>query len=231
MPAAEVRFGGMSEFVDPVIIEALLDHPRVGIILPTLQGALQLECHLEAGIYPTLEVGLLPIVFLSSSIDELEECILFCEHYERVLIAHARIIENVVDRRLMLLVTRTQYESQKRDFFRVDTVIGLQHWHADKKNSSVGKSVLQVVNLSGNGLRFTTEGELNEGDQLGFQITLSQYSEPLSAVGRVVRVLPSRTAKKEVVVELFEIEHGAQDRVVSFCIREQTRQVRLKSSI
>ena len=231
MQTAEVRFGGMSEFVDPVIIETLLDHPKVGIVLPTLQGAVQLECHLEAGVYPTLEVGLLPMEFLSSSIDELGDCILFCEHGENVLIAYARIIENVAGRQLMLQVTKTQFKSQKRDFFRVDTVIGLQHWNADQKNSSVGKGLLQAVNLSGNGLRFTTEGELSEGDNLGFQMNMPQYSKPLNVFGRVVRVLPLGKKKMEVSVELSEIENVVQDKVISFCISEQTRQVRLKSSI
>jgi hypothetical protein len=213
--------------VDADILEALLDHPRVGVILPTRLNSFQMECQVSPGEYPSLDIQLLPLQLTTDQVNLSGECVLFCEKFQKVLIARAKIVENVSDKQIRVEIIETEKKEQEREFFRIDAEICLDHCRT-KNGQLVGPGELQRVNLSGNGLRFATDLDLQENELL--QIALDfpgSKVDSVKAIGRVVRLFNTRSDGQEVAVELFEVDESTQDRIVKFCISEQTRRVRM----
>lgn len=216
------------KLVDPDILETLLEHPRVGIVIPTLLNSFQMDCKVTAGILPVLDVQLLPLQLSTENIKLTDECILFCEKFNSVLVVRAKIIECFTDRQIRLEVTETLRKEQQREFFRIDAEVCIDHWLPATTIQEVGKEELRRVNLSGNGLRFTTDLDLAENDLL--EVSLKFPESPagtVKAVGRVVRVFKTKSDRQEVAIKLFEVEEATQDKIVSFCLAEQTRRIRL----
>ncbi len=214
--------------IDFDILETLLDDPRVGIVIPTQQNSFQMECQVEAGEYPSLDVHLLPLQLTTDKLNLTGECTLFCERFQNVLIVRARIIESLSEHQIRVEVVETQKKAQQREFFRIDSEVCLEHRPVGMPNAG-GEGALQRVNLSGNGLRFATGQDVQEDDLVRIALNFPDADRgQVNAVGRVVRVFATGSSRQEAALELFEIEEAAQDKIVSFCIAEQLRQVRLK---
>lgn len=211
----------------PDIAERLKEFHPVSLMLPTTQ-----EHHLPI----SAKVRLLGSIFLET--DPLPQVLLDILNPERICIVtldlgnlvfsiQSQIDEVSPDGSLVLRAFRAGSLSQRRKFFRIDAEVSLSYWVEDVSRPKT--AVFRKVNLSGSGLRFESTDAFFENQQVGFEISLPGKEETrIQCVGRVVRVFDAGSKQQQVAIEMVEIEEEERDAVISFCLSEQRRQLRMR---
>lgn len=143
---------------------------------------------------------------------------------------YAHIDEIISSRLLRVLGLETFAYSQHREYFRVNTAIKVLY--SKETLSSTLSPVVQssTLNLSGNGVLIAAEQRSSMGDVYVLEFHIPDV-EPVNCKGLVVRVDEKLRGGFELAFNFFQIEPDELDKVISFCLSEQRRQLRTKVQI
>lgn len=211
------------------LLEYMRGLPVVKVVIPTATTSVFMECKIVSFTSSFFEIELLPHQAEINDLDFSGNCAVSCTKAGEVFIINARIELVLSENRLRLIALEVASQPQQRGFFRVDAVVYLKFWLVEKGNEGSPKVVHQKINISGNGLRFTTEKPLQVGQLIGLELCLPDVAdEGVQGVGRVVRVVAKDRNLQEAALELVELEESEQDKIIGFCLAEQRKQLRMR---
>lgn len=212
------------------VLDYLKDYRVVKATLP-LEGGKQV--HLD-GVAKATSPPQFKITFLP---DQLEALQLDIETTCRVMLdvagehksITARIVEQPAAEQLLLEQVETFSYKQKREYFRVDADLSVSYWVIDDQQS-VASSVKSPVNISGGGIRLPVTQKLPTGAQVGFEILIDEPQAVIECVGEVVNCYEDNDGITA-ACKFVGLEAEDQDAIVSFCLAEQRKQLRLKVKV
>ena len=140
-------------------------------------------------------------------------------------------IDEVTNARVLrVLGTESFSFAQQREYFRVITVIKVLFCKETRSSnpSPIEQSV--TVNMSGSGALITSDISADMGDTFELEFHIPG-SDPIECNGLVVRVDKKLRGGYELAFHFHNIENEERDRVISFCLAEQRRQLRTKVQI
>lgn len=143
---------------------------------------------------------------------------------------YTHVDEMTNSRVLRVLGTESFSFAQQREYFRVNTVIKVL---SCKETLSSNPSPIEqsvTINMSGNGVLISSENKANMGDTFELEFHIPD-AEPIECRGLVVRIDKKLRGGYELALHFHKIEHEERDRVISFCLAEQRRQLRTKVQI
>lgn len=143
---------------------------------------------------------------------------------------YTHVDEITNSRVLRVLGTASFYFSQQREYFRVNTAIKVLY--SKETLSSTPAAIQQsiTVNMSGSGALIVSEIHAALGDTFELEFHLPD-AEPVKCRGLVVRVENRLRGGHELAFDFHNIEPEERDRIISFCLAEQRRQLRTKVQI
>ena len=143
---------------------------------------------------------------------------------------YTHVDEVISPRVLRVLGTESFSFAQQREYFRVNTAIKVLY--CKETMSSVLSTVEQsvTVNMSGSGTLISSESRAEMGDTFELEFHVPE-ADPIECKGLVVRVDDKLRGGYELALHFHNIEHEDRDRVISFCLAEQRRQLRTKVQI
>ena len=143
---------------------------------------------------------------------------------------YTHVDEIISSRVLRVLGTESFLFAQQREYFRVNTVIKVLYCKETMSStpSTVEQSV--TVNMSGCGALIASESRAALGDMYKLEFHVPE-ADPIECKGLVVRVDDKLRGGYELALHFHNIEHEGRDRVISFCLAEQRRQLRTKVQI
>lgn len=212
------------------VLDHLQDYRVVKVTLPIEGGK---HTHLDGVARLTSGVQF-EITFLP---DQLEKLILDKETTCRVRLdvagehksITARIVDQPMPERLLLEQVESFVHKQKREYFRIDADLSVSYWVIDKANP-VASSVASSVNISGGGIRLPVTQKLPEGARVGFEIVIDEPAAVIECVGEVVAYYDNGDGPTA-AFKFIGLEEEDQDAIVSFCLAEQRKQLRLKVKV
>ncbi len=211
------------------LLKYMQDLPVVKVVIQTTTTSFLMECKIVSITPSYFEIELLPHQAGFSNIDFSNSCVVSCEKGGQVFYIDARIDLILNEKCLRLVSLKVDTRSQQRGYFRVDAVVYLKFWLVEKAQEGHPHVVHQRINLSGNGLRFTTEKPLQVGQLIPLELCLpDSESEVAQGVGRVVRVDDNGIDMQEAALGLVELEEDEQDKIISFCLAEQRKKLRMR---
>ncbi|MEJ2199660.1 MAG: PilZ domain-containing protein [Desulfuromonadaceae bacterium] len=212
------------------LLEYMRELPEVKVAIPTTTTSYFMECKIVSISPSGIDIELLPKQMELKDLDFLGTCRLSCEKSGTVFTLEAKIDLVQSETRLRLLPRQTSELPQQREFFRIDAVVYLKFWIIDQENPEHPRVTNQMINLSGNGLRFTTDHPLQVGQAIGLELHLPENDSDVKVmgVGRVVRVTDKKWHEQEAALELTELEETEQDKIIRFCLAEQRKLLRMK---
>lgn len=212
------------------LLEYMEGLPVVKAVIPTTTTSFFMESKIVSLSPSSFELELLPQQTLLHDLELAGNCILSCEKGGTVFFLHAKIDLIHSETRFRLLPQQVSEQPQKREFFRIDAVVFMKFWLVEDAKSEHPRMAHQQINLSGNGLRFTTENPLHVGQAIGLELHLpeSDAEVVVLGVGRVVRVANKDWHEQEAALELTELQESEQDKIIRFCLAEQRRRLRMK---
>ena len=212
------------------VLDHLKDYRVVKVTLP-LEGGKQTQLDGVARVTnpPEFEVSFLPDQLEALPLDMETTCRVMLDVAGEHKAINARIVEAPTAERLSLEQVESFTYTQKREYFRVDADLSVSYWVIDDHHPVAG-SVKSPVNISGGGIRLPVAQKLPEGARVGFEILIDDPRAVIECVGEVV----SCYANGDEMVAAFKfvgLEAEDQDAIVSFCLAEQRKQLRLKVKV
>lgn len=212
------------------VLDHLQDYRVVKVNLPLEGGK---HAHLD-GVAKFISGLQFEITFLP---DQLEKLFLDKETTCRVMLdiagehksITARILDQPTAERLLLEQVESFVHKQKREYFRVDADLSLSYWVIDAEHP-VANSVASAVNISGGGIRLPVTQRLPEGARVGFEIVIDEPAAVIEGVGEVVAYYDNGDGPAA-AFKFIGLEEEDQDAIVSFCLAEQRKQLRLKVKV
>lgn len=129
-------------------------------------------------------------------------------------------------RRMRLSAEHLTLHRQKRRFFRIESEVELRCW-TDDPARPFADGPRRVI-LSAAGVRFVTSETLEIGQRIGVELSLpAPFPATLSCSGKVLHLIHKGGLDNEAIVELEGLGSEEQDLVLSLCLAEQRRQLRL----
>lgn len=212
------------------VLDYLKDYRVVKVTLP-LEGGKQV--HLDgvarATTPPRFEITFLPDQLEALQLDMETTCRVMLDVAGEHKSITARIVEQSTAERLLLEQVETFSYKQKREYFRVDADLSVSYWVIDDHHP-VASSVRSAVNISGGGIRLPVTQKLPEGTQVGFEILIDEPQAVIECVGEVVSCYESSDGISA-AFKFVGLEAEDQDTIVSFCLAEQRKQLRLKVKV
>ncbi|MDD3801775.1 MAG: PilZ domain-containing protein [Desulfuromonas sp.] len=144
---------------------------------------------------------------------------------------YAHIDEITSPRVLRALALETFSYSQQREYFRVNTAIKVVYNRLTPGSATPPLRVpTSSINLSGSGVLVGCENKLPEGElfELGFYLP---EQEPFWCTAQLVRLDTKLRGGFEAAFKYLQIEAENRDRLISFCLAEQRRQLRTKVQV
>ena len=214
------------------VLDHLKEYRVVKVILPLREG----EQHLIDGVAkvttpPQFEVTFLPDQLSPEKFADNAPCLVSFDVAGATKSIRAKITAVLSDAKLQMEVVESFTHDQKRAYFRVDSDLSVSYWLLSE-SSPLAKSIRTPVNISGGGLRLPVDTELAEGSEIGVEIVLEvPQSRVVECVARVVRTFDMGGGSKQVALSFVDIEAEDQDAIVSYCLAEQRKQLRLKVKV
>lgn len=143
---------------------------------------------------------------------------------------YVHVDEMISARMLRVLAVESFAYSQQREYFRVNTVIKVLSCKETMSSSPAPVVQSSTVNLSGNGVLILAEGRASLGDTYELELHIPEV-DPVACKGLIVRVDERLRGGFELAFHFYDIQSEALDRVISFCLSEQRRQLRTKVQI
>ncbi|MBW2186583.1 MAG: PilZ domain-containing protein, partial [Deltaproteobacteria bacterium] len=135
---------------------------------------------------------------------------------------YTHVDEVISPRVLRVLGTESFSFAQQREYFRAIKVLYCKETMSSAV-STVEQSV--TVNMSGSGTLISSESKAAMGDTFELEFHVPE-ADPIECKGLVVRVDDKLRGGYELALHFHNIEHEDRDRVISFCLAEQRRQLR-----
>ena len=176
---------------------------------------------------PRIEVTLPTNLVDGNQIDRAEKCLLSidAEGATIILITAIDAIEN--NNLLKLTNLESVSHKQKREFFRIDaqlTVEGRKLPPPPEDGTCSGVS----INISGNGILVSLPESLTVDKKVKLRISLPDpVATDIECIGRVVRSVERRQDRYRVAFNFTTIGEEDQDKIVSFCLAQQRKNIRL----
>jgi len=212
------------------VLDHLRDYRVVKITLPLDGGK---HAHLDgvARLISGLqfEVTFLPDQLEKLSLDKETTCRVMLDVAGEHKSITARIVDQPTDERLLLEQVESFVHKQKREYFRIDADLSVSYWAIDEANP-VASSVARSVNISGGGIRLPVTQQLPEGARVGFEIIIDDPPAVIECVGEVVNYYDNGDGPMA-AFKFIGLEEEDQDAIVSFCLAEQRKQLRLKVKV
>lgn len=149
------------------------------------------------------------------------------EHTKELQVLSGRVyVSNEYFLRLVELVDFAEYE--KRRFFRLDidhSALLIVPSEDETGEVREGEIKIRVRNMSLCGMMFTSEKELQSGQEAKLRMTLHNNQMETISV-RVVRVIPRAEGRVDYGAELLEVTPRVDQSLCAFLFREQQKQIR-----
>ncbi len=211
------------------ILEFLADFQLVRVAVPSSQGPpRQLDAVARLLSPDSLEVRFLTDSFDPASADAAGEWQITCDLEVSVfsLRATPQMLADGGPVRL-LPIDCTQHRHGRRHH-RVDAEIYLDYWSLEAPVSR-RKPVRHLVNLSASGVRFQALRPQKERETIGLEMVLPGATlETVQCTGLVRRSERRRDRGYEIVVDLRGAPREERDKILSFCMAEQFRQMQTR---
>ncbi len=212
------------------VLDHLQDYRVVKVTLP-LEGGKQAQLDGVAKLTspPQFEMTFLPDQLEKLALDRDTTCRVMLDVAGEHKSITARIIDQPTAERLLLEQVESFVHKQKREYFRVDADLSVSYWTIDEANP-VASSVASSVNISGGGIRLPVTQKLPEGARVGFEIIIDEPAVVIEGVGEVVAYYGNGDGLAA-AFKFIGLEEEDQDAIVSFCLAEQRKQLRLKVKV
>ena len=213
-------------------LEHLEEYRVVKVVLPLQEGAQQLiDGVAKTTTPPQFEVTFLPDQLNVENLIIKDPCQVSFDVAGATMSVRARIISVLSDAKLQLEMVESFSHEQKRAYFRVDADLPVSYWQLSE-SSPLARSIRTPVNISGGGLRLPVDDELAKGAEVGLEIVL-EIGQPrvIECVAQVVRTFHMGGGATQVALSFVDIEQEDQDAIVSYCLAEQRKQLRLKVQV
>ena len=214
------------------VLDHLNEYRVVKVVLPLQEGAQQLiDGVAKTTTPPQFEITFLPDQLNAENIETKDPCQISFDDAGTTKSIRAMITEVLSDAKLQLEMLESFTHAQKRAYFRVDADLSVSYWLLSE-SSPLAKSINTPVNISGGGVRLPVDSALPEGTEIGLEIVL-EIAQPrvIECVAQVVRTYDMGGGAKQVALSFVDIELEDQDAIVSYCLSEQRKQLRLKVQV
>lgn len=212
------------------VLDHLQDYRVVKVNLPLEGGK---HAHLDGvaklAAAPQFEITFLPDQLEKLSLDKETTCRVMLDVAGEHKSITARIVDQPTAERLLLEQVESFVHKQKREYFRVDADLSVSYWAIDEANP-VACSVASSVNISGGGIRLPVSQPLSERTRVGFEIVIDDPPAVIECVGEVVAFYDNGDGPSA-AFRFIGLEPEDQDAIVSFCLAEQRKQLRLKVKV
>ncbi len=212
------------------VLDHLQDYRVVKVTLPLEGGKhVQLDGVARLTSPPQLEVTFLPDQLEKLSLDFETTCRVMLDVAGEHKSITARMIDQVTPERLLLEQVESFVYKQKREYFRVDAELSVSYWMVDEEHP-MASSVTSSVNISGGGIRLPITRRLPEGARMGFEIIIDEPAVVIECIGEMVSFYDNGDGSAA-AFKFIGLEEEDQDAIVSFCLAEQRKQLRLKVQV
>jgi hypothetical protein len=212
------------------VLDHLKDYRVVKVTLP-LEGGKHVHldgvARLTSGLQ--FEITFLPDQLEKLSLDKETTCRVMLDIAGEHKSITARIVDQPTAERLLLEQVESFVHKQKREYFRIDADLSVSYWVIDAENP-VASSVASSVNISGGGIRLPVTRKLPAGARVGFEIVIDDPAAVIECVGEVVAYYDNGDGPAA-AFKFIGLEEEDQDAIVSFCLAEQRKQLRLKVKV
>lgn len=194
-----------------------------------LSESVQLTCQLLIKSPDVLLAHFPEEIFSPLQIDQNSNVYFFCAGYDELFHINARIDKILGERELQLIILGVRTYPQRRRFFRIDAEVMLRYWPLEDLGPFPTEPQQKRVNLSAVGMRFVTSQPLRHVEMVGLELQLGEKFGVVSCIARVVRINVIVDNHLESVAVDFEgIKPEEQEKIIRFCLNEQSRQIRHK---
>lgn len=207
---------------------------NVGFIeLPVYKDRfLRFECITQVLAPPYLEVGLPSNTLTTYKVmpGAESECLLHFDAASEVLCILACVDEVMTPQKLRLSCFKTITQAQKRQYFRVDTevAVDLQHFAGKRAASMVGES----INISASGILVSFPEPLEKKKGIWLEIELPEpQNRDIRCICHVVRISKGSAGDHQVAFHFDKMNPKDREDLISFCLTQQRKQLRLKVRI
>ena len=210
-------------------IYAYLNEPKVLQASVPLVGSrrLQLRGVARVSTPPQIEVTLPPDQFVGNEIDRSEKCLLYLDVVGATITLITAI--DAIDNSNILQLTNLESVSheQKREFFRIDAQMAVDA-HKLHPPPEDGTCNGESINISGNGILVSLPEPLTVDQKVKLRINLPDpVATDVECIGRVVRSDKLDQEMYRVAFNFTTINEEDQDKIVSFCLAQQRKHIRL----
>lgn len=207
------------------VLNYLTNYKIVRILLPVEDGEpLARECVAHVTSAPFFETVFLAGQLPLGQMHRHGDIHLYFEADGRSHSVIGRLEQVVDENRLLLQAVEFTKIVQKREYFRVDTVMAL-NWRRIHDGKFARRTPFHgQVNLSGGGIYFSVEEEMHLNEKLALELFLgTDFGGYAGAIGQVVRLTPAGRGRTGLGIQFVEIEAPERDKIISFCLYEQRR--------
>ncbi len=218
-----------SGLFSPEIRDYLEDYRVATISLPRLHRSdRSLACAIRLTPSSLLDVRFEPNEFLLEELDRSGRCQVIFEAGRSFFSIRCRIKRVLEGGRLFLKAEAASKHGDPRHHFRVDADAYLRFWPVSSPRPDL--SSLVPVNLSGGGLRFSTDSPPHLGQKTAIELVLpGKKAIFIECVGQVVGLSESPEGSCDVGLEIVQISSEHLDRLMEFCLGAKFRQMRAKT--
>jgi len=187
---------------------------------------LQLRGIARVSLPPKIEVTVPADQFPGNEIDRAEKCLLYIDAVGATITLITAI--DAVENNSLLKLTNLESVShqQKREFFRIDAQMAVDA-HKLPPPPEHGTCAGVSINISGNGILVSLPEPLAVAQKVKLRISLPDPMTTVECIGRVVRSEKRKRDRYKVAFKLTTIGEEDQDKIVSFCLARQRKNIRL----
>lgn len=212
------------------VLDYLNDYRVIKVSLPVEGGALvPLDAVARVTKSPQFEVIFLQGQLEVHALDPTILCRLSFDVAGAIKTIQARIVHQPASSKLVMELVEAFSYLQKREYFRVDSDLVVSWWRVEDEDATL-HTVQGKVNISGGGMRFPVVEKVVRGERLGLKILLDVDKPMIECVGEVVGSYLFG-CEHSLALKYVAIEDSDRDDIVSFCLAEQRRQLRLKIQV
>jgi hypothetical protein len=176
---------------------------------------------------PRIEVTLPANQVDGDKIDRAEKCLLYIDVVGATITLITAI--DAIENNTLLKLTNLESVSheQKREFFRIDAQMAVDARKLPPPPED-GTCSGVSINISGNGILVSLPEPLTVDRKVKLRISLPDpVATDIECIGRVVRSEKRKRDRYRVAFNLTTIGEEDQDKIVSFCLAQQRKHIRL----
>jgi len=210
------------------ILEHLREFKVAKVLVPLVDGGvLPCEGLIRIDHPPSVEARFEPGQLPFEQMDSNGVWRFSCTVGLKILTLQARVIESA-DSTICLKTESVHLSGDPRRHFRLDTELYLKYW--TKNDPQPEENVLQRVNLSGDGIRFSGAHSLQVGQRVNMEIHLpGEKKQIISCVGLVVRVGPAGEVEREAALQIVDIRLEQLEKMMTFCVEQKFLEMKNKA--